>query len=117
MGLIGIGIDIHEGNVNAARGFAEREGVGDICTFASRSTERANVIVSIDAFEHFSDPAGILEIMRDLPLGGFQVGLSQSAPTSKTARSPINGAKDRNGRTVIPGVNALGYGKRFSAAC
>lgn len=60
-----IGIDIHEGNVNAARGLAKREGVGDICTFASRTTERADVIVSIDAFEHFSDPAAILEMMRD----------------------------------------------------
>lgn len=61
-----IGIDIHEGNVTAARGLAEREGVGDICTFDTRGAERADVIVSIDAFEHFSDPAAILAMMRDL---------------------------------------------------
>ncbi len=61
-----IGIDIHEGNANAARELAEREGVGDICTFAGSTTERADVIVSIDAFEHFSDPAAILETMRNL---------------------------------------------------
>lgn len=61
-----IGIDVHEGNVNAARRLAERARVGDICSFANRTAERADVVVSIDAFEHFSDPAAILEIMRNL---------------------------------------------------
>ncbi len=61
-----IGIDIHEGNVLEGRALAAREGVDDICTFASRTTERADIIMSIDAFEHFSDPGAILEAMRDL---------------------------------------------------
>jgi SAM-dependent methyltransferase len=61
-----IGIDIHKGNVTAAQGLAGREDVGDICTFAAGTAERADVIVSIDAFEHFNDPAAILGMMRKL---------------------------------------------------
>lgn len=61
-----IGIDIHEPNVNAARDLAEREGMSATCAFATKTTERADIIVSIDAFEHFSDPAAILEMMRGL---------------------------------------------------
>lgn len=61
-----IGIDIHPNNVNAGRALAQSAGVDDICTFATKTSERADVIVSIDAFEHFSDPAAILEMMRDL---------------------------------------------------
>lgn len=61
-----IGIDIHEGNVNAARSLAASKGVDDICTFSTSTKERADIIVSIDAFEHFDDPAAILVMMRDL---------------------------------------------------
>lgn len=61
-----IGIDIHQGNVESARILAERAGVSDICTFATSTEERADVIVSIDAFEHFQDPLAILRIMHGL---------------------------------------------------
>ena len=47
------------------------------------------------------EPCGVLQ-------EASQVGLSQSTLSLKAARSRINRAKHRNGRTVIPGVNALG---------
>lgn len=59
-----IGLDIQERWLAIARGNAERAGVLDRCTFATTTDELADVIVAIDSFEHFDDPAGILEIMR-----------------------------------------------------
>src|SRR5215210_2980718 len=47
---------------------AAREGVADRCTFTASPAERAEVIVSTDAFEHFDDPPAILKTMRDLLL-------------------------------------------------
>ena len=61
-----IGVDIDEGNLSAARALAGHRGVSDICSFTAGTTKRADVIVSIDAFEHFSDPAGILKMMHGL---------------------------------------------------
>lgn len=58
-----IGIDILEGALKTAQQSASAAGVQHICTFATSTNERAEVIVSIDAFEHFADPAAILKIM------------------------------------------------------
>ena len=40
--------------------------VGDRCVIASHSDSRADVILTIDSFEHFSDPASILDLMSRL---------------------------------------------------
>ncbi len=61
-----IGLDIRDAMLAAARRRAEQAGVADRCTFATRADEKADVIVSIDAFEHFDDPAAILRLMRSL---------------------------------------------------
>ena len=58
-----IGVDIVEEALAVARRAAEREGVADRCEFRTRSDRRADRIVCVDAFEHFDDPADILEIM------------------------------------------------------
>lgn len=58
-----IGIDIRENVLQAARLKALDSGVQDTCSFAASTEELADVIVSLDAFEHFSDPAEILCIM------------------------------------------------------
>lgn len=61
-----IGIDIREHALaRAARAAAER-GVTDRCQFVTSTKEKADVILSIDAFEHFDDPGAILKIMRSL---------------------------------------------------
>ncbi len=61
-----IGIDNRENMLQAARQKAFAAGVQDICVFASSTDETADFIVSVDAFEHFDDPAGILRIMSSL---------------------------------------------------
>jgi SAM-dependent methyltransferase len=61
-----IGLDIQEEWLREARDRAARAGVTNRCTFARRTDERADVIVSLDAFEHFHHPAAVLQQMREL---------------------------------------------------
>jgi len=61
-----IGIDIRESVLRVARRAADDSAVADRCLFASRSDVRADAILTIDSFEHFSDPAGVLELMSTL---------------------------------------------------
>jgi SAM-dependent methyltransferase len=61
-----IGLDIRERALANARKTAAQRGVEERCTFTTRTDEKADVILSIDAFEHFDDPAEILRIMRRL---------------------------------------------------
>jgi SAM-dependent methyltransferase len=61
-----VGIDIVPAALEAARAAADRAGVGDRCTFTTFTDTRADRIVCIDAFEHFADPAGVLETMAGL---------------------------------------------------
>jgi SAM-dependent methyltransferase len=61
-----IGIDIRETVLAEARQTASRAGVADRCTFTTETDEQADLVVSLDAFEHFSDPEHILYLMRRL---------------------------------------------------
>ena len=61
-----IGVDIRERALANARKRAEARGVSDVCVFTTQTDEKADVILSLDAFEHFDDPAEILRIMRRL---------------------------------------------------
>jgi SAM-dependent methyltransferase len=61
-----IGIDIREDVLQAARQKAVSACVQNTCLFVSSTTEIADIVVSVDAFEHFADPAGILRIMSSL---------------------------------------------------
>lgn len=61
-----IGIDARESVLRVARELASRSGVSDRCSFTTHCEDRADVIFSVDAFEHFADPAGVLKIMRRL---------------------------------------------------
>lgn len=61
-----VGLDIRENALAEARETARREGVDGRCSFVTRADEKADVILSIDAFEHFDNPGRILEIMRGL---------------------------------------------------
>lgn len=61
-----IGVDIREPLLGEARVKADRAGVSSRCLFSTETTEKADVIFSIDAFEHFDDPGGVLRIMRGL---------------------------------------------------
>src|SRR5665213_1938339 len=61
-----IGIDIREEILQLARQKAIGVGVQNACFFASSTQELADIVVSVDAFEHFEDPAGILASMSAL---------------------------------------------------
>lgn len=61
-----IGVDIQERLLKIARERAASAGVRDRCTFTTNPTERADVIVAIDSFEHFADPGAILKVMREM---------------------------------------------------
>jgi SAM-dependent methyltransferase len=61
-----IGLDIREEALSVARERARLAGVEKVCGFATSTNETADAIVSLDAFEHFSDPAEILRIMGGL---------------------------------------------------
>jgi len=60
------GIDIVEENLESGRKLAAEYGVSDKCTFALSTNERVDVVLSVDAFEHFGDPASILVKINEL---------------------------------------------------
>jgi len=61
-----IGIDIRPKVLALARAAAAKAGVSDRCVFAPHAPERADVLLSIDGFEHYDDPEEVLRIMRRL---------------------------------------------------
>lgn len=61
-----IGVDLYDDSLEGARKRAVRGGVADRCTFVTEVTEKADVIMSLDAFEHFADPPAILKVMKGL---------------------------------------------------
>lgn len=61
-----IGVDIRPEVLAAGRARAEAAGVQDRAHFVGRAETKADAIVSIDAFEHFSNPEEILRLMRSL---------------------------------------------------
>src|SRR5262249_49394289 len=61
-----IGIDNQDRWLKVAREHAARAGVSDRCTFTSHTTESTDIIIAIDSFEHFDDPAAILRQMRTM---------------------------------------------------
>ena len=71
-----IGIDIRPEVLKTARQKALMAGVEDTCCFTSSTNDVADVIVSLDAFEHFADPAGVLRSMDTLLKPAGQVFVS-----------------------------------------
>jgi SAM-dependent methyltransferase len=59
------GVELEECCLAMARQLATDRGVSSRCVFAREAAERADVIVSLDAFEHFDDPAAVLKLMGD----------------------------------------------------
>jgi len=61
-----IGLDIRKSMLDKATRNAGVAGLTERCEFLTSTDAQAEVIVSLDAFEHFSDPAGVLDIMHSL---------------------------------------------------
>ena len=67
MALLGakrvIGLDSSEKWLSVAREQAEKAGVADKCEFVNSIAKPVEIIVSLDCFEHFANPEGILQSM------------------------------------------------------
>jgi SAM-dependent methyltransferase len=74
------GVDLHQRWLDVGAEHANSRGVSDRCTFAREWDEPVDLIVSLDAFEHFADPAGVLTRMRELLRPGGRV-LAAFGPT------------------------------------
>lgn len=61
-----IALDIQEHFLEVGRLRAEKAGCSDRVEFTTSWRGTADFIISLDAFEHFEDPAGILDIMAGL---------------------------------------------------
>lgn len=69
-----LGVDIQEEMLCEARQRARLAGVQDRCTFSTMGSECVDVIISLDSFEHFSDPEAVLcEMWKLLKPGGWLV--------------------------------------------
>jgi len=75
-----IGIDIRDHVLRTAQAAAEEAGVGDRCVFARHADEKADLIVSIDSFEHYDRPAEVLQVMRRLVKDDGRVLVSFGPP-------------------------------------
>lgn len=75
-----IGLDIRQRMLDAATDWARRQGVIDRCIFCQQTTTKVDTVVSCDAFEHFDDPDGILQIMSGLLAPGGSVWITFGPP-------------------------------------
>jgi SAM-dependent methyltransferase len=82
-----IGLDILENALRQATRNAENAGLGALCEFTTSTETKAEVIVSLDAFEHFGDPAAILDMMYNL----LQPGGCVMASFGPTWYHPLGG--------------------------
>jgi SAM-dependent methyltransferase len=58
-----VGLDIRQDHLAIASEHAQ--GVNN-CTFVTSTDRKFDVVVSLDAFEHFGDPAGVLKVMHSM---------------------------------------------------
>jgi SAM-dependent methyltransferase len=82
-----IGIDIRQKWLQEARVRAEAAGVADRCEFHTTWSTPVDLIVCVDCFEHFADPAAILLQMHQLLRPGGKVLVSFGPPW----RHPLGG--------------------------
>lgn len=75
-----IGIDLRQRWLDLGVEHAVDRGVADRCTFAREWSDPVDLIVSLDSFEHFADPAAVLTHMRGLLRPGGKV-LTAFGPT------------------------------------
>ena len=74
-----IGVETLPASLESARQNLSRAALGN-CEFSSETDTQADIIFSIDSFEHFSDPAGILCAMAAMLKPGGRVFVSFGPP-------------------------------------
>jgi SAM-dependent methyltransferase len=75
-----IGVDLRQRWLDLGVAHAEAHGVADRCTFVREWRDPVDLIISLDSFEHFADPAAVLAHMRGLLRPGGKV-LAAFGPT------------------------------------
>lgn len=75
-----IGVDIQARHLEVARASAAEKHLSDRCHFIQNPDERADIIVALDSFEHFENPAQILRSMHAMLKPGGRV-LASFGPT------------------------------------
>lgn len=75
-----LGLDIQEHLLDQARAKAQSAGVAHICHFGTTAPEAADAVISLDAFEHFEDPAAVLRQIHGLLRPGGSL-LAEFGPT------------------------------------
>ena len=75
-----IGLDIREEVLERGRARAAAAGVSDRCRFTMVADGPVDTVVTLDSFEHFGDPSGVLRVMYDLLRPGGSV-LATFGPT------------------------------------
>lgn len=75
-----IGLDIRESVLENGRRTAREAGVADRCVFTTEAPHQVDVVVSVDGFEHYADPAGALRLMRPLLGPGGRVLVAFGPP-------------------------------------
>jgi SAM-dependent methyltransferase len=70
------GIDIVDEYLEAGRRRASEKGLAERITFGKEVAEPVDIVHSMDAFEHFMDPAGILQAMRKVVRDDGEVWIS-----------------------------------------
>jgi SAM-dependent methyltransferase len=61
-----VGLELSQKWIKAGAAHAAARGVADRCVFCREWNDPVDVILSLDSFEHFADPAGVLLRMRQL---------------------------------------------------
>jgi SAM-dependent methyltransferase len=82
-----IGLDTSPKALEVARRHAADAGVSDRCEFVTDTSEVADVVFSLDGFEHYGDPAGVLAWMRAHVSAAGQVHIAFGPPW----RHPLGG--------------------------
>jgi len=73
-----IGLEIQDRFREVSKKRAMEAGVSDKCEFVAATNEKADIVFSLDAFEHFDDPADILAKMADVVKDDGEVWISFS---------------------------------------
>lgn len=75
-----VGVEIRDDLRQAARAAAAVAGVSDRCEFVAATPDRADLVISLDSFEHFADPPRTLALMRQLVRDDGRVLISFGPP-------------------------------------
>jgi SAM-dependent methyltransferase len=75
-----IGVDTRESVLSTAEALAQQVGVVDRCEFTTQFEGKADVVVTIDAFEHFAEPAEVLVLLDRILHPGGRVLFSFGPP-------------------------------------